>query len=112
MSEQTLVQEKSSLELRFPEIVTPDTRQGSAGYIVQAENLIDFATALRDEMGYDFLSSVTGVDYLPEGKLEVVYHAYRSTGGPALVFKVQTPRQDPIVVPSLTGVSHGGDFSE
>ena len=111
MSEQTLVQEKSALELRFPEIVTPDTRKGYAGYIVQAENLIEFATALRDEMGYDFLSSVTGVDYLPEGKLEVVYHAYRSTGGPALVFKTQVPREEP-VLPSLVPVYPGADFQE
>ena len=111
MSEQTLVQEKNALELRFPEIVTPDTRKGYAGYIVQAENLIEFATALRDEMGYDFLSSVTGIDYLPEGKLEVVYHAYRSTGGPALVFKTQVPREEP-VLPSLVPVYPGADFQE
>lgn len=111
MSEQTLVQEKSALELRFPEIVTPDLRKGYSGYIVKAENLIEFATVLRDEMGYDFLSSVTGVDYLPEGKLEVVYHAFQSTGGSALVFKTQVPREDP-VVPSLVPVYPGANFQE
>jgi hypothetical protein len=35
MSEQTLVQEKSALELRFPEIVSPDLRKGYSGYIVK-----------------------------------------------------------------------------
>jgi NADH-quinone oxidoreductase subunit D/NADH-quinone oxidoreductase subunit C/D len=111
MTEQTLVQEKSALEERFPEMVTPDTRKGFGGYIVQADRLVEFATALRDEFGYDYLSSVTGVDYLPEGMMEVVYHAYQTTGGPALVFKAQTPR-DQAVVPSLVSVYPGVGFQE
>lgn len=43
--------------------------------------------------------------------MEVVYHAYRTTGGPALVFKVQVPRQDP-VLPSLTQLYPGADLQE
>lgn len=116
MSEQTatpMVQTTAQDELvaRFPEYVTLDTRKGYEGYIVEAENLIEVATALRDEMGFDYLSSVTGVDYLPEGQIEVVYHAYRTTGGPALVFKVQVPRENP-VVPSLCPIYPGADFQE
>jgi NADH-quinone oxidoreductase subunit D/NADH-quinone oxidoreductase subunit C/D len=113
MAEQILVQEeeKSALEQRFPGILTPDTRKGYAGYLVEAGSLIEFATALRDDLGYDFLSSVTGVDYLPDGILEAVYHAYQTTGGPALVFKVQVPRDNP-VIPSLVPVYPGADFQE
>jgi len=111
MTEQTLVQEKSEMELRFPEIVSPDTRKGYEGYLVKVENLLQFATTLRDELGYDFLSSVTGVDYLPDGFFEVVYHALQTTGGPPLVFKVQVPREDP-VVPSLVPIFPGADFQE
>lgn len=96
---------------RFPDFVTADTRKGYQGYVVKAENLIEFATALRDELGYDYLSSVTGVDYLPENHMEVVYHAYRSTGGEALVFKVQVPRHE-AVVPSLVPLYPGVDFQE
>jgi NADH-quinone oxidoreductase subunit C/D len=110
MSQQIQVLEKD-IEARFPEAVTADERKGYEGYIVKAENLVEFATALRDEMGYDFLSSVTGVDYFPEDKMEVVYHAFRSTGGSALVFKVQVPR-DQAVVPSLVPVYPGADFQE
>jgi len=100
-----------SLEARFPEAVTPDKRAGYSGYIVNPDKLIEFATAIRDEMGYDLLSSVTGVDYIADGKLEAVYHAYKTTGGPALVFKVQTPREEP-VIPSLVSVFPGADFQE
>lgn len=111
MSEITITTEKSELEQRFPGVVDPDQRKGYEGFIVNRENLLEVATYLRDEMGYDFLSSVTGVDYLPEGKMEVVYHVFKSTGGPALVFKVQAPRDNPIV-PSLVPLYPGANFQE
>jgi NADH-quinone oxidoreductase subunit C/D len=100
-----------SIVSRFPEDVRQDERSGYDGFIVSPENLLEFATAIRDEMGYDYLASATGVDYLLEDKMEVVYHVYRSSGGPALVFKSQVPRKDS-VVPSLVSVYPGADFQE
>jgi NADH-quinone oxidoreductase subunit D/NADH-quinone oxidoreductase subunit C/D len=110
MSEEVLVEEKTELEEHFPEIVR-DPRKGYDGYIVPTEKLVEFATSLRDDFGYDFLSSVTGVDYLPDDQMEVVYHAYQTTGGPALVYKVQVARDNP-VVPSLTPVFPGANLQE
>ena len=110
MTQSTLAIAKD-IETRFPDDVTLDERKGYEGYLVEASKLVEFATTLRDEFGYDFLSSVTGVDYLPEEKMEVVYHIYKSTGGGALIFKVQVPRQTP-VVPSLYDVFPGADFQE
>jgi len=95
---------------QFPD-VKPDEREKYEGYLVQPSQLLDFARRIRDELGYDYLSSVTGVDYLPEGKMEVVYHVYRTSGGSALIFKVQTPREDSWV-PSLVSVYPGADFQE
>lgn len=99
------------LAAHFPDKVTADTRAGYSGYIVAADHLLEVARALRDRFGYDYLSSVTGVDYLPEGKMETVYHFYRMIGGPELVLKVQVPREDP-VVPSLTPLYPGAEFQE
>ncbi len=110
MSEEVLVEEKTELEERFPEIGR-DERKGYEGYIIPAEKLVGFASVLRDEFGYDFLSSVTGVDYMPEDRMEVVYHAYQTTGGPGLVYKVQVDRDDP-VVPSLTPIFPGANLQE
>ena len=115
MSEQTIPEQTEIAEFdlteRFPEAVSPDTRKGYEGYLVNVENLVEVVTALRDEFGYDFLSSVTGVDYLPENQMEVVYHLYQTTGGPALVLKTQVPRENP-VVPSLVPIYPGADFQE
>ena len=99
------------LVARFPDVVTADLRKGYQGVIVNRENLIEVATAIRDELGFDYLSSVTATDYLPEDKMEVVYHAFRSTGGSGLVFKVQTARDDAIV-PSLVQLYPGVELQE
>jgi NADH:ubiquinone oxidoreductase subunit D/NADH:ubiquinone oxidoreductase subunit C len=100
------------LALKFPGAVTADARPGYSGWIVTPEKLVEFATFVRDELDYDFLSSVTGVDYLPAGQMEVVYHLYKTTGGPAFIFKVQVPRVDPVEVPSLISVFPGADLQE
>ncbi|MFT3895207.1 MAG: NADH-quinone oxidoreductase subunit D [Anaerolineales bacterium] len=100
------------LTQRFPGVVTADTRPGFSGFIVEKDKLVEVATAIRDEFGFDLLTAVTGVDYLPENKMEVVYHAYKTTGGPGLVFRVQVPRVDPVEVPSLIDVYPSADLQE
>jgi NADH-quinone oxidoreductase subunit C/D len=97
---------------RFPGVVSAETRPNFAGFIVEKANLVEVATAIRDEFGFDLLTAVTAVDYLPDNKMEVVYHAYKTTGGPGLVFRVQVPRVDPIEVPSLIDVYPGADLQE
>lgn len=100
------------LSARFPGVLNPDTRPGYSGWILDNANLLKFATALRDELGYDYLSSVTAVDYLPEGKMEVVYHVFKTTGGAGVVFKIQVPRADPMEVPSLVSIYPGAELQE
>ena len=111
MSEQTPTPPPDPILTRYPESVTVDERKGYSGYIVKPGKLLDFTGFLRDTLGYDYLSSVTGVDYYPEDKLEVVYHAYKSTGGSAFIFKTQIPREA-AVVPSLVPLYQGAEFQE
>ncbi len=103
-----------SLDLseRFPGTVTPDTRPGYSGWIVEKGKLLEVAATLRDEFNYDYLSHVTGVDYLPDARMEVVYQVYKTTGGPGLMFKVQAPREDPVEIPSLVSVYPGAELQE
>ena len=96
---------------RFPQTVIPDQRPGYSGWIVAPETLPDVARMLRDEEDYRYLSSITGVDYLPEGKFEVVYHFFQPSGGPALVVKTRVARDEP-ALPSLTPVFPGAEFQE
>jgi NADH-quinone oxidoreductase subunit D/NADH-quinone oxidoreductase subunit C/D len=110
MSDQ-IISTEQDLAARFPDTVAHDERNGYQGYIVDKDQLVEVATAIRDEYGFDYLSSVTGVDYFPEDAMEVVYHLFRSTGGPGLVIKTQTSRAN-AVVPSLVSVFPGANFQE
>lgn len=100
------------LKQKFPDLVTNDPRPGYSGLVVHPEKLADVATALRDELGFNYLSSITGVDLIEEGKLEAVYHFYSiEKGGSAVVLHVQTNRQE-ACIPSLTPIWPGADFQE
>ncbi len=100
------------LKERFPDAVSDDTRDGYSGLMVTPEKLVEVATALRDDIGFNYLSSVTGVDQITDNKMEVVYHTYSiDQGGSALVLHVQVDRDNP-VVPSLTPIWPGADFQE
>jgi NADH:ubiquinone oxidoreductase subunit D/NADH:ubiquinone oxidoreductase subunit C len=100
-----------NLSERFPQSISLDSRTGFSGWVVAPEHLLLVAKALRDEENYGYLSSITGVDYLPENRLEAVYHFYRMSGGPALVMKTGVARENPIL-PSLTPVFPGAEFQE
>ncbi len=112
MSDQTLTTDTvQNLIERFPQAVQAETRPGYQGCLILPEHLLEVARFLRDDLGYDYLSSLTAVDYLPDNKFEVVYHAYKTTGGPAFVFRVQVHR-DQAVVPSLVSLYPGAEFQE
>ena len=111
LSEQTILTLEQGLCERFPEWLSLDVRQGYEGLIVNIEHLLEFVKKLKNEMGYDYLSSVTAVDYPAEEKIEVVYHFYKIMGGAYLCVKVQVPRTEPIV-PSLVELYPGAEFQE
>jgi NADH-quinone oxidoreductase subunit C/D len=102
---------ESELPNIFPDIVVRDERPNYEGYLIKSDHLVSVMQRLRDDLGYDYLSSVTGVDYLPENKMEVVYHLRKSTGGSPLVTKVQMPRENP-VVSSVVSIYPGAEFQE
>ncbi|MBN2043692.1 MAG: NADH-quinone oxidoreductase subunit D [Anaerolineales bacterium] len=68
--------------------------------MVEPKALVKVVVALRDELGYDYLSSVTAADYIDDHKIEVVYHFFKSTGGTNLTLSTQVSREK-AVVPTL-----------
>jgi len=48
----------------FPEGLEDDARDGYEGIIVDADKLLEVARYLRDEAGFNYLSSITGVDLI------------------------------------------------
>jgi len=99
------------LQDRYPAWVKLDERPGYWGFIVNANDLLAFSRAVRDELGFDYLSMVTAVDHYPENLLDIVYLLYRTTGGAGINFKVQIPRINPIL-PSLVSLYPGAELQE
>ncbi len=102
-----------ALKQQYPNAVQEDDRKGYTGVVIDSDKLVEVATAIRDQLGYDYLSSATAVDYLGNGDhLEMVYHAYSiRNGGKPLVFKARTPREN-ASLPSVINVWPGADFQE
>lgn len=101
----------AGLEAKHPGLVNHDDRPGFGGGIVEAAHLLEVVKTLRDDLGYDFLSSITAADDYPEDKLEVIYHLFKSSGGNGLSLKVFTTR-DGAHVPSLVSLYPGADLQE
>ncbi len=105
----------SDLQTRFG--AAPDSREGFQGVVVEPAKLIELATALRDDYGYDFLASATAVDNLGwSDDMEMVYHFDNIRRGiqgtnETLVVKAKTSRENS-VLPSLISVYPGADFQE
>ncbi len=96
---------------KFPDDVSRDTREGYEGVIVDADKLLEVATAIHD-LGFNYLANTCAVDYLEDGYFEMVYHTNNiDAGGPPLCFKARTPR-DEAMLPSVVSVWPGADFQE
>jgi NADH-quinone oxidoreductase subunit C len=84
--------------------------------LVEPGEAVAVAKLLRDEpsLRLDFCSCVTGVDYIKQGQIEVVYHLYSVAlrHGP-VALKVRAPRAlDQCRLPSLTPVWRGCEWQE
>lgn len=82
--------------------------------IVPEEKLLEAARFLKENEKYrmDYLSCVTGVDYLAKDYLESVNHLYsmEKKQGP-IVLKVRVPRNNPRM-PSLVPLYRGAEYQE
>ncbi|MBA4374680.1 MAG: NADH-quinone oxidoreductase subunit NuoD [Anaerolinea sp.] len=96
---------------KFPDAIILEVRSGFFGAVVKSQSLLDVAKTLRDAYSFDYLSAVTGVDDFPEDRMEVIYHFFKSIGGPQFELKVFTTRNEP-TVPSLTGLYPGAELQE
>lgn len=101
---------KSRIETEFPKIRLKKVRESFL--LENPEDLSRVAHFLKDDtdLSFDYLSSVTGADYLDY--LECVYHFYsmKKKTGP-FVLRVRTPRGDP-EIPSLVSIYRGAEFQE
>ena len=85
--------------------------KGDGLYTVPAERFHDLASRLRHEAGFDFLRSLTCVDWGEEG-IGAVYHLESTSTGENVVLRTLTPDRTQGVLPSVCDLWKGAEFNE
>lgn len=82
-------------------------------FVVTPERLVSLATQLRDipELALDLLETHTAIDWLAEGRFELLYLLTSTRHGHHVTLSVSVPRDNP-VVPTIGGVYPIGEFHE
>ncbi len=99
---------KEKITVWEPAAVWNDTGDGM--FTVPAERLHPLAERLKAE-GFDFLRSLTGMDWGEEG-LGVVYHLEATRTGENLVLRTQTADREHPVLPTVCDLWRAAEFNE
>jgi len=98
--EETLI---NQLKTRFPQEIkeTKIDRARRVTVTFEKDYVLDIAKFMRDELGFDHVKGVAGVDYLAQKKLEVLYFI-ASYSKPEIqdiivILKTELPRDNPVV---------------
>jgi len=135
-----------NLKSAFPDAAVERVANPSAGggdsLVLPAADAVAIARHLRDQLGFDYASNVSGVDWPPRkikqtvveakvvdgatveekvqrevdmpGFLEAVYHLYSITGrhGPLTIRLRTADRERHVTLPSLTSIWKSAEFQE
>ena len=104
--------EASAVAERLQDVAAGVTASTEGEIRVEAESLVAVCRYLKEtpDLAMDYLSSITGVDYLES--FEVVYHLTSLTHNHSLVLKTTLHGRDDVEAPSLTGVWQAADLQE
>ncbi len=101
-----------TLKTKFP-FVTARPSGDHPAVNVPAEKLAEFGRVLRDELGYDMLLDLCGVDWDKERpRFGMLYHFYHSAKKTYLRVATLAPDSDDPVVPSLAPIWPAADWHE
>jgi len=110
----TLADYEARLRERIPDVLLEAVEGLDTGVlVVRADRLVEVMTLLRDDFGFDLLSDVSGVDWLPrDPRYDVNYHLACADSNRRLRVKVQLPDVEAPRVPSVVGVWPTADWHE
>ncbi|HME19104.1 MAG TPA: NADH-quinone oxidoreductase subunit C [Nitrososphaerales archaeon] len=100
---------------RFPDVKVDHMRERRLKVTTTPPGVKDLALFVRDELGFDHISAVSGVDWIAVNQLEIVYFvgSVSKPGYEDFVVAIaeRVARDDP-VVPTLIGVWPGAEYHE
>ncbi len=100
---------------RFPDVKVDFMRERRLKVTAPQARIKEVATFARDELGFDHISTVSGVDWIAKNEFEVVYFV-GSLSKPGLEDFIigisERVQRDNPVVPTLIDVWAGADYNE
>lgn len=109
------VEEKvvESVKTRFPKdiIEAKVQRKNRVSISVRSDRIYDIGLFLRDELGFDHITSVSGVDYIDTNEFEVIYTVWSIDKKVLVSLRTKIPRDNPIIK-SLINVWEGALYHE
>ncbi len=109
------VEEKviESVKTRFPEdiIEAKVKRKNRVSISVRSNRIYDIGLFLRDELGFNHITSVSGVDYIDMNELEVIYTIWSIDKKILASLRTKIPRDNP-TLKSLINVWEGVLYHE
>ncbi|RJX16433.1 NADH-quinone oxidoreductase subunit C [Candidatus Bathyarchaeota archaeon] len=102
-----------TLKRTFPEYVVEAKvqREKRVTVVVKRERLVEIARFLRDNLQFDHIASVSGVDYPEKNEFMVVYHVWSIPKKVLVALKTSVPRDNPHLS-SLISVWEGVNYFE
>jgi NADH-quinone oxidoreductase subunit C len=93
--------------------VEEKTFRDESTLIISADDLVKICQSLRDEFGFNMLSSLTAVDYWPDRdpRFHVVYQFYSVDDNITLRLRVPISRENP-TVPTIEGLYPNANWHE
>jgi len=105
----------SRITSKFPEVKTDWMKERRLKVTATVATMKDVCLFVRDELGFDHISTVSGVDWIAKNEFEVVYfiNSLSKPGLEDFVIGVaeRVPRDNP-VVPTLIEVWSGAEYDE
>ena len=100
---------------RFQDIVVDYMREKRLKITTAPEKIKDVALFVRDSLGFDHISCVSGTDYIGKNEIEIVYFVgtlSRPELKDFIIAVAERPKRDNPVVQSLIDVWPGADYHE
>ncbi|HZW84845.1 MAG TPA: NADH-quinone oxidoreductase subunit C, partial [Nitrososphaerales archaeon] len=104
----------AKLQAKFPDLKVDWMREKRLKVTTTSDKIKEVALAVRDDLGFNHISAVSGVDWIAANQLEVVYFVGSVSQGWVdfvVALAERIPRDDPSV-PTLISVWPGAEYQE
>ena len=79
------------------EIRTSEVRRGEACLTIRSDRSFEICRFIKEELGYEYLDCLSGVDWIADKEMEVVYNISSLRQPGKITLRVRVPRDEPVL---------------